>query len=148
MVAFGACTNSSSWFTDVNIAGSTSGVNLNLQGSSSTAGARNCGVISSSFNTPTDATWSGNLLLYAGDHTANRLGMQIQANGSAALVGFFGANPVVKPTAAVDTTTTAAGSGTNVFTNTTFPGATGSGSTAYTVSDIVTALKALGLLTA
>ena len=147
VVAFGACTNSSSWFTDVNIAGSSSGVNLNLQGSSSTAGARNCGVISSSFNTSTDATWSGNLLLYAGDHTANRLGMQIQANGSAALVGFFGANPVIKPTAAVDTTTTAAGSGTNVFTNTTFPGATGSGSTAYTVSDIVSALKALGLLT-
>ena len=149
VVSFGATTNSSSWFTTVNMAGSPSGIALNLQGSSTpSTTARNCGIVSSSFNDSADATWSGNLLLYAGDHTANRLGVQVQSNGSAALVGFFGANPVIKPTAAVDTTTTAAGSGTNVFTNTTFPGATGSGSTAYTVSDIVTALKALGLLTA
>lgn len=61
-------------------------------------------------------------------------------------LGFFAATPVAKQTSAGNTTTTAAGSTTNVFTNTTFPGA--SGATAYTVGDIVTALKAYGLLTA
>jgi parallel beta-helix repeat protein len=150
-LAFGGCLTSASWLTNVNFAGSPTGINLNLQGAVAAfdAATHTYGVIAAGFNNNVDATWSGNLFLYAGDHTGtNRLGVQIQSNGSAALVGFFGATPVIKPTAAVDTTTTAAGSGTNVFTNTTFPGATGSGSTAYTVSDIVTALKALGLLTA
>ena len=44
------------------------------------------GIIQSSFNTSADATWSGNLLLYAGDYTSTnagkRLGVQIQSNGS------------------------------------------------------------------
>ena len=145
VIAFGATTNSSSWFTDVNIAGSSSGVNLNLQGSSSTAGARNCGVISSSFNTSTDATWSGNLLLYAGDHTANRLGVQVQSNGSAALVGFFGAAPVIQPPAGAGSTTVGGTGGTAVTSGSTF---TGGGTAAYTIDDLVNALKALGLLTA
>ena len=65
---------------------------------------------------------------------------------SASPVSFFGATPVTQQTAAVNTTTTAAGSTTAVYTNTTFPGA--SGSTAYSIGDIVSALKAYGLLKA
>ena len=68
-------------------------------------------------------------------------GISIAANSP---LGFFGATPATQPTSAGNTTTTAAGSTTAVYVNTTFPGA--SGSTAYTVGDIVTALKALGLL--
>lgn len=63
----------------------------------------------------------------------------------ASKVGFYGTTAITQPTAAVNTHTVAAGSATNVFTNTTFDG--GTGSTAYTVGDIVAALKALGLIT-
>lgn len=61
-------------------------------------------------------------------------------------LGFFGATPVVQPTAPTvhNTTGGAAGASPAVFRDTTFTG--GVGTTAYTVGDIVTALKALGLL--
>lgn len=61
-------------------------------------------------------------------------------------LGFFNATPVVQPNGTGNTHTVAAGATTNVFTNTTFDGSTGS--TAYTVGDVVKALKALGLLAA
>ena len=71
-------------------------------------------------------------------------GTAIAPNGG--LVSFFGATGSTQPTAAGNTTTSAAGSTTAVYVNTTFTG--GSGSTAYTVGDIVKALKALGLIAA
>ncbi len=113
---------------------------------------RSCGVIDVTFNNSTDATWTGNLLLYAGDYTSSntgkRIGVQIQSNGSAALVGLFGATPVVQPTQPGTHNTTAGytpGSSTAVTVDGTFQG--GTGSSAYTIGDIVTALKALGVLT-
>lgn len=61
------------------------------------------------------------------------------------LVGFWGANPVVQPASpAGNTHTVAAGSVTSVFVNTTFDGSTGT--TAYTIGDIVKALKSIGVL--
>jgi len=71
-------------------------------------------------------------------------GTAIAPNGG--LVSFFGATGSTQPTAAGNTATSAAGSTTAVYVNTTFTG--GSGSTAYTVGDIVKALKALGLIAA
>lgn len=59
-------------------------------------------------------------------------------------VGFFGATPVAQPSSAGNTHTVTAGSTTAVYTNTTFDG--GTGTTAYTVGDIVLALKTLGLI--
>lgn len=61
-------------------------------------------------------------------------------------IGFFGTTPVVQPASTGATGTVAAGATTNVFTNTTFSG--GIGTTAYTVTDVVKALKQLGLLAA
>lgn len=58
--------------------------------------------------------------------------------------GFFGATPVAQPTAATNSHTVGAGATTTVFTNTTFDGSIGS--TAYSVGDIVAALKGLGLI--
>ena len=77
---------------------------------SSLPAQRNCGYIDATFNTSTDASWSGNLLLYAGDYTSTnagkRLGVQIQSDGTQALVGFFGATPVAKPTGDIGTALT------------------------------------------
>lgn len=61
-------------------------------------------------------------------------------------LGLWGVSPVVQPNGTGNTTTSAAGSTTNVFTNTTFTG--GIGSTAYTVGDVVKALKQLGAMAA
>lgn len=61
-------------------------------------------------------------------------------------IGFFNAVPVTQPNGTGNVHTVAAGSTTSVFTNTTFDGSTGS--TAYTVGDIVKALKSVGLLAA
>ena len=71
-------------------------------------------------------------------------GTAIAPNGG--LVSFFGATGSTQPTAAGNTTVVTAGSTTAVYVNTTFSG--GTGSTAYTVGDIVKALKALGLIAA
>jgi hypothetical protein len=61
-------------------------------------------------------------------------------------IGVFAHAPVAQQTAAGNTATVAAGSTTNVFTNTTFSG--GVGATGYTVGDIVAALKNYGWLAA
>lgn len=58
--------------------------------------------------------------------------------------GFFGATPAAQPTAATNVHTVAAGATTGVFTNTTFDGSIGV--TAYTIGDVVAALKTLGLI--
>jgi hypothetical protein len=56
------------------------------------------------------------------------------------------APPTTQPTTATDVTVGDAGSTTAVYRSTTFPGA--SGSTKYTIGDIVTALKAYGMIAA
>jgi hypothetical protein len=61
-------------------------------------------------------------------------------------IGFFNATPVVQPSTTGTTTGFTAGAGTAVLDDSTFTG--GSGSKAYTVGDIVKALKALGILAA
>jgi hypothetical protein len=58
--------------------------------------------------------------------------------------GAFGAAPAAQPTAATNAHTVGAGATTAVFTNTTFDGSIGS--TAYSVGDLVAALKTLGVI--
>lgn len=67
-------------------------------------------------------------------------------DGSAITVGFFGVTPIVRfATTGTTTGFTANTSVNNVFNESTFTGNTGS--TAYTISDVVRALKLYGLLT-
>jgi len=60
------------------------------------------------------------------------------------LVGFYGATPVARTSSSGNITGFSAGSGTASKSDSTWTGA--SGSTAYTVGDIVTILKAYGLI--
>jgi hypothetical protein len=59
-------------------------------------------------------------------------------------VGFFGQTPAAQPSTTGNTHTVEAGATTSVFINTTFDGSIGT--TAYTVGDIIAALKTLGIL--
>lgn len=61
-------------------------------------------------------------------------------------VGFFGAAPAAQLAPATNVHTVAAGATTAVYVNTTFDGSIGT--SAYTVGDIVAALKTLGILAA
>ena len=61
-------------------------------------------------------------------------------------VGFFSATPVTQPNTTGTVTGFTAGAGTAVKDDSTFTGNTGS--TAYTIGDVVKALKDLGLLAA
>lgn len=77
------------------------------------------------------------------------LASEEQSNGlrlgqGAATVGFFGTEPTSQPTASGNTHTVSGGSGNAAYTNTTFDG--GTGTTSYTIGDIVAALKQLGLI--
>lgn len=66
-------------------------------------------------------------------------------NSATDLIGFWGAAPVAQNGAPGGLTgTVAAGATTSVFVNTTFSG--GTGSTAYTVADVVLVLKTMGIL--
>ena len=68
-------------------------------------------LLSSSWVTSTDATRTARLTVAAYDTTAAREGLRVEADGTAARLGFYGAVAVVRPTvsaAATDATTTQA----------------------------------------
>ena len=84
--------------------------------------------------------------------TSNLIQSEVSVDGRmigaspSALIGFYGAGPVIQQGAVANVHTVAAGSVTSVFVNTSFDGSIGS--TAYTIGDIVLALKNMGILKA
>lgn len=86
-----------------------------------------------------DLDISGDHDLIIGTSTGTKIG-----TAATQKIGFFNATPAAQQTAAALTTGTSGGSGTALHANATITGNVGS--TAYTVGDIVKALKTLGLL--
>ncbi len=70
--------------------------------------------------------------------------IEIDANTTVTMLGFFGVSPVIQPATTGESVGFTAGSGTSANDDSTFTGNVGS--SAYTVSDIVKALKNLGLM--
>lgn len=80
-----------------------SGINLTLQ--SSTAAGQNAARIVALWNDATHASRKGDLVLSAYDASAEREGLRIRGNGSAAAIGFLGAAPAVQQTGGAQTAT-------------------------------------------
>lgn len=68
----------------------------------------------------------------------------LDANGNPAKMAAYGGTPAAQPAAATNVHTVAAGATTAVYVNTTFDGSIGT--TAYTIGDLVAALKTLNLI--
>ena len=122
-------------------AGFGSGIAFNLK--SSTTAGQSAGRLTYEWATATHASRKalGKLTVY---DTAEREAIRFEANGSAAMIGLYGVNAVVQPATTGTTTGFTAGSGTAANDDSTFTGNTGA--SAYTIGDIVLALKQIGAL--
>lgn len=79
-----------------------------------------------------------------GNSQGTVLGQGTTPTGTADKIAFFNATPIVQPATTGTTTGFTTGTGTAVQSGSTFTGNTGT--TAYTIGDIVLALKTLGLM--
>lgn len=122
-------------------AGFGSSIFLNAQ---STTSNRNIGRIDYTWVVATDASRTGRISTFAYDTSAREC-LRCEASGSAAMIGFLGASAVVRHATTGESTGFTAGAGTTVTHLSTFTGNTGS--TAYTIADIVKCLKNCGLMT-
>ncbi len=92
----------------------------------------------------THASRTARTVLYSQDSGGSRECMRLEASGTAAMIGFLGANAVVRPSTSGEATGFTAGAGTTATSTSTWTGNVGS--TAYTTNDIVKHLKNLGLI--
>lgn len=97
------------------------------------------GAINTSWTTSTNATRKAKMSLYAYD-TAARLGIEIEADGSAAKIGLYGVTTVARATTSIaEASFTENAGGTAVNVDSTFGG--------YTLQQVVQALQSIGILT-
>jgi hypothetical protein len=99
---------------------SQTGQMIQLRQVSSTNTTRKVAVIDAVFASSTDASYRGRLVLSATDYSGDREGVRVEADGSQALLGFYGVTAIARAVLA-----------------------TGAG---HTVDDVITALQNLGLV--
>lgn len=104
-------------------------------------GAENivAGRLAAAWNTVGAEDYTGDLIGYASDAAGDREGWRVRASGSAPMLSFFGATPILRPTTSHAAATFTANSGTAVNDASTFDG--------YTIKQVVKALRDLGALT-
>jgi hypothetical protein len=120
------------------------GGRVEFLGESSTTANRTVADITASWNVATDASRASDLCFHAYYIATAQEGIRIRGASGGVQIGFFGATPVGQQNTTGTTTGHTAGSSTAVRQDSTFTGNTGA--TAYTVGDIVLALKNLGFL--
>lgn len=129
----------------LNSTDATNGSFMLIRNSSSSIGSIGAAVGAAGVGAITDIAINasaGGLYLYGGSQRA----MLATTVTGAARIGFYSTTPAIQPATTGTATGFTAGSGTAVKDDSTFTG--GSGSTAYRISDIVLALKQLGLMAA
>lgn len=122
------------------------GIQQLWQGHASTNVSRNMGDLLITWVTATDASRAARIQLRVGDAATLREGLRIESSGTAPMIGFLGATAIARYNATGTVTGFTAGAGTAVNDDSTFTGNTGA--TAYTIGDVVRAMKQYGLLTA
>lgn len=113
--------------------------------SSDTTASQNVGLTIYEWTNATDATRKARVSHWAYDAASGRECLRIEASGSAAMIGFLGASAAIRYATTGTSTGFTAGAGSAVTHLSTFTG--NSGSTAYTIADIVLCLKTCGLMT-
>lgn len=126
------------------------GAGLQYQLKSSTTTSRVAAQVDALWNVSTDASAVADLVLSAAFNPSGsptlREGLRIRGGSSATQIAVFGATPVAQQTALGTTTGFTANTGTPMLSGSTFTG--GSGSSAYTIGDVILALKNYGFLVA
>jgi len=125
---------------------STAGMAIRCQAQRSDTTMASVGRVRATWSDPTVGSEKGAMALTAFDPSGERTGLEAGTDGTQPLVGLFGVTPVAQPTSiALGTTGFVANASANaVFAESTFTG--GVGATAYTISDIVRAMKLLGAI--
>lgn len=122
------------------------GTNTSWQAHSANNTMRAQGDMETSWVVATDASRTSRMTFYARDSSQSRECFRIESSGTAAMIGFLGASAAVRYATTGTSTGFTAGAGTTVTHLSTFTG--NSGSTAYTIADIVLCLKTCGLMAA
>ena len=126
--------------------GAGAGSVVRFQCQSSTTNAQDQAAVTASWATATHASRAGRLTLAAYDASAARECLRLEASGSAAMVGLYGAAATIQYATTGTVTGYTGGGGTALTHSDTFTGNTGA--TAYTIGDVVRALKLLGVMAA
>lgn len=100
--------------------------------------------VSAFWSNATDASRIPVYVISVLDAAGTRTGLRISSSGSAPTIGLYGTTETIQYATTGTTTGFTAGAGTTVVSGSTFTGNTGA--TAYTIGDVVRALKLIGLI--